>query len=180
MTETIASLGPLHLLDGRWVVGDVRRPDGCWVEFREDGLYEHERGGEGQLIPWGRIMLAPHITLGAKYPDNPHYGLLGLLGGLPGPWRGRGGGYLHLTLRHPYEDWLARFDRHPHRYPLVELLLLEELLRQTAAAREAHLLGDPEWLGAVVGRLAPQRPWAAGAIRAVVSGARQPEQATEA
>ncbi|WP_281179470.1 hypothetical protein [Streptomyces megasporus] len=31
------SLGPLELVDGRWVVGDARRPDGSWVEFRPEG-----------------------------------------------------------------------------------------------------------------------------------------------
>ncbi|MFJ6560720.1 hypothetical protein ACIQMV_12685 [Streptomyces sp. NPDC091412] len=167
------SLGPLELTDGRWVVGDPSGPKGYWVELRADGLYQHEPDSEGQLIPWPRVMLGMLFTLGAKYPARGNYSPMGMLGGLPGPWRGRGSGYLHMTLRHPYEDWVARFDRHPRFYGGTELVLFEELLRQTVQAGEAHLFGDPAWLGSVTGQLALQRPWSARAIREAVAEARQ-------
>ena len=89
--DMTTSLGPLELLDGCWVVGDTGK--GHWVEFRRDGLYQHEPDSE-QLIPWPRIMLGMDLTLGSKYPGRGSYGVGGLLGGLPGPWRGRGSGYL--------------------------------------------------------------------------------------
>ncbi|WP_234366288.1 hypothetical protein [Streptomyces albireticuli] len=171
MTDLSASLGPLERVDSRWVVGDCR-PGGTWVEFRADGLYQHARNSEGELIPWSRVMLATRVTLGAKYPRDS-YGGWALLDGLPGPWRGRGRGYLHLTLRHPYEDRLAAFDRHPRRYRSIEFLLLEELLTQAADAGEAHRLGDPDWLGRAVERLARQRPKTIRGIRQAVTEARQ-------
>ena len=167
MTDTSTSLGPLGLEDGRWVVGDVRRPGGTWVEFRADGLFQHAGDSEGLLIPWRRIMLGMRITLGSKYPAK------GFLGGMPGTWKRRGPGYLHMTLRHPYEDWSARFDRHPRAYSGYQMILLTELLRQAVEAGEAERLGDPEWLGTVVGRLAPQRPWTTRATREAVRAARE-------
>lgn len=149
-------MGPLELRDGRWVVGDTDK--GHWVEFRRDGLYQHAPVAEGQLIPWPRIMLGMRLTMGAEYPARGSYGFGSLLGGLPGPWRGHGSGHLHMTLRHPYEDWTARFDRHPRYYPAAHLVFLQALTTQIIDAGQAHLLGDPEWLGRVVARLAPQRP----------------------
>ncbi|WP_445524464.1 hypothetical protein [Streptomyces cyslabdanicus] len=176
-TDTRTSLGPLELTDGRWVMGDPRsRPGSHWVELRADGLYQHEPNSEEQLIPWSRIMPGILFTLGAKYPTRGNYSPMGMLGGLPGPWRGRGSGYLHMTLRHPYENWVARFSRHPRFYGGTELVLFEELLTQTSEAGEMHLFGDPAWLGSVVGRLALQRPWSPRAIREAVAEARQAGQ----
>lgn len=157
MTDTGASLGPLERDGGRWLVGDDRGRYGYWVEFREDGLYQYAPRAEGQLVPWSRVMLVQRFTLGAKYPRG-NFGLRGWLGGLRGPWLGSGPGYLHMTLRHPYEDWLARFDRHPRSYSGYQLFLFQELLRQTVGLGQAHRLGDPEWLDRVVTRLAPLRP----------------------
>ncbi|MFJ1650147.1 hypothetical protein ACIOC2_01770 [Streptomyces sp. NPDC088337] len=168
------SLGPLELTDGRWAVGDSSGRKGYWVELRADGLYQHEPDSEGLLIPWPRVMPGITFTLGAKYPAKGGiHSPMGMLGGLPGPWRGQGGGYLHMTLRHPYEDWLARFDRHPRFYGGTELVLFEELLRQTAQAGEVQLFGDPAWLGSVTGHLALQRPRSARAIREAVAEARR-------
>lgn len=42
MVEDGTSLGPLELAGGRWGVGDASRPGTYWVEFRPDGLYQHE------------------------------------------------------------------------------------------------------------------------------------------
>ncbi|MEU0968600.1 hypothetical protein ABZ357_25420 [Streptomyces sp. NPDC005917] len=166
------SLGPLERVDSRWAVGDYRRAGGTWLEFRTDGLYQHAPHSEGQLIPWPRIVTVTRFTLGAKYPKGS-YGVLALLGGLPGPWKGRGRGYLHMTLRHPYEDWVAPFDRHPHWYNLTELVLFEALLTQTADAGEAHRFGDADWLGRAVDQLARQRARTARGIRQAVTEARQ-------
>lgn len=167
MKGTGVSLGPLERDGGRWRVGNDRGRYGYWVEFREDGLYQYapRRGGSGNraggeapdVVPWSRIMSFGQFTLGAKYPRG-NFGLRGWLGGLRGPWLGSGPGYLHMTLRHPYEDWLARFDRHPRPYSGCQLFLFQELLRQTVRLGQAHRLGDPEWLDRVVTRLAPLRP----------------------
>ncbi|MFD9904268.1 hypothetical protein [Streptomyces sp. NPDC059063] len=99
-----------------------------------------------------------------------------MLGGLPG-LKGRGGGHLVMTLRHPYEDRRVRFDRHPRRYPALEIALLEELLTQTVAADEAHRLADADWLGRVIGHLTPSAHWTtARGLEQAVAKARQAEK----
>lgn len=100
------------------------------------------------------------------------YGALTLLGGLPGLWKGRGRGYLHLTLRHPYENWPATFDRHPHWYNPTHLSLFQELMRQTAAEGRAHRFADTEWLSRAVGSLAGYRPRSARGMREKVAETR--------
>ncbi|MEV4341163.1 hypothetical protein [Streptomyces sp. NPDC049590] len=153
MTDT---LGPLERIDGRWVLGDARRPDGPWVEFREEGLHQHEPDTEDLLVPWSRIMLGMRVTLGSKYPYKGHG--TALSHALPGPWKGRGHGYLHMTLRHPYEDFTLRFGMHPGLYSLTEVVLLEELLTHAVREQRLHRLADPDRLARMVAYLAPLRP----------------------
>ncbi|WP_343235266.1 hypothetical protein [Streptomyces sp. SID10853] len=178
MSDINASLGPLERVNDRWIVGDYLRPGSVWLEFGADGLYQHAgregRAGktEEQVIPWSRVMLIG-FTLGGKHPPKGSYGVRALLGGLPGPWRGHGRGYLHLTLRHPYENGLVTFDRHPRWYDLTDLSWFQELLRQTAGEGEAHRFADAEWLGRAVGALAGQRIRSARGMRDAVAAARQ-------
>ncbi|WP_234440528.1 hypothetical protein [Streptomyces rimosus] len=168
--RTSAALGPLERVDGHWVVGDCFRPGGLWLEFRPDGIYQHARTPADELlIPWSRIMLGIGFSLGGKYPRHGSVSPMGLIGGLPGPWQGVGRGYLHMTLRHPYEDWLASFDRHPRRYTLTDLALFEALLTHTGAAKEFPRFGDGEWLDRAVGLLTRERPRTGRALRAVMA-----------
>ncbi|MEV6673674.1 hypothetical protein [Streptomyces sp. NPDC051162] len=172
------TLGPLELIDGRCLVGDSRRPGGSWVEFRAEGLYRHEPGSEGELVPWSRIMPRVRVIVGRGYPaKGGNFTIPGLLGGMPG-FRGRGGGHLDMALRQPYEDRSVRFDRHTHWYKLFDVVLLEELLRQTVAAGEAHRLADAEWLGCVFVRLKAPRSWVRTRLAEVVEEARQAEGAS--
>lgn len=159
MGDTHTALGPLELIDEHWVVGDSRRPGGSWLEFRVEGLYRQGHDGEGELIPWSRIMLGVRVYIGRGYPTHGQYSLLGMVGNLPGPFRGRGAGHLDMTLRHPYEDRKLTFDRHARAYRLLDTFLLEEVLSQVVAADEAHRLGDRDWLRHVVARLALLSPW---------------------
>lgn len=141
-----ASLGPLELVRGRWGVGDASRPDTHWVEFRPDGFHQHEPDSEGRSVPWSRIMTGVRLTWGEhawNTNDRGTYTLKGMVAG-------RTGGWLHLTLRHPYEDQQLRFDRHARPYRAVDALRLESLLRQLVDEGKPHLLGDPEWVGRVV------------------------------
>ncbi|WP_345940972.1 hypothetical protein [Streptomyces sp. E2N166] len=69
---------------------------------------------------------------------------------LKGMVAGREGGWMHLTLRHPYENHQLRFDQHARPYRAVDTLRLESLLRQLIDERKLHLLGDPEWVGRAV------------------------------
>ncbi|MFJ9150807.1 hypothetical protein ACIRP7_22660 [Streptomyces sp. NPDC102270] len=149
MMKDGASLGPLELHDGHWGVGDATRAGTQWVEFRPDGLYQREPDSEGRLIPWSRIMTGTWITWG-KHSWNPNsrgrYTVKGTVAG-------RGGGWLHMTLRHPYEDCQLRFDQHARPYRAVDTLRLEYLLRHLLDEGELHLLGDPEWVGHAVAHL---------------------------
>ncbi|MGV9786966.1 hypothetical protein [Streptomyces sp. NPDC003435] len=178
MDEARTALGPLELIDGRWVLGDTGRSGGAaWVEFRPEGLYARGRDGGEEVLPWSRIMLGVRLTLGGTSPSKGGpLTVLGWLGGLPGPFRGRGGGYLLMTVRHPYEDRAVFFDRHPRRYSLTELALLQELLSQTVQEGEAARLADGDWLGRVVARLSQRRLWAPGGFPRVVRDARQAEE----
>ncbi|MFB0616222.1 hypothetical protein [Streptomyces sp. AGS-58] len=178
MGDARTTLGPLELCDGRWVVGDPGKRH--WLEFRTDGLYQHEPGSEGQLIPWPRIMLGMNLTMGSEFPARGSNGFGGILGGLPGPWRGHGSGYLHMTLRHPYENRIVRFDRHPRPYPGSHLVFLQTLTTRVIDTGQTHLLGDPEWLGRVVARLAPQRPRGWRGMREAVARAMEAETETGA
>ncbi|CAM5618500.1 hypothetical protein SVIOM342S_00541 [Streptomyces violaceorubidus] len=139
MGEDRASLGPLELTDGRWGVGDATRPDTHWVELRPEGLHQHEPDSEGRLVPWGRIMNGVRITWGKHPWDTNNRGLYTLRGTVAT----RDGGWLHMTLRHPYEDHQLRFDQHTRPYRAVDALRLEALLRQLADDGKLQLLGDP-------------------------------------
>lgn len=64
MGQARRTYGPLELVDGRWVVGDPHRPDGCRVEFRPEGMVRHARGTEDESIPWSRVMPGIGIRIG--------------------------------------------------------------------------------------------------------------------
>ncbi|MEE1825322.1 hypothetical protein PUR61_24515 [Streptomyces sp. BE20] len=52
MNETTNSLGPLERVDGRWILGDIGRPDGgAWVKFSTEGLHAQARGSGEDVIP---------------------------------------------------------------------------------------------------------------------------------
>ncbi|GGS92079.1 MULTISPECIES: hypothetical protein [Streptomyces] len=158
MADARTALGPLERVEDLWVVGDSRRVGGSWLEFRTEGLYRQAPEG-GELIPWFRIMLGVGVYLGRGYPRSGQYTMAGMLGNMPGPFRGHGGGHLDMTLRHPYEDRKLTFHRHARAYRIIDTFLLEQLLSQLVTANEAHRLGDPDWLSRVVARLTPLSPW---------------------
>ncbi|KUL38194.1 hypothetical protein ADL22_18990 [Streptomyces sp. NRRL F-4489] len=166
MSERHGFLGPLGQVDGHWVVGNYPHPGRAWLTFRKDGIYQHTRKAEEQLIPWSRFMLFNRFTLGAKYPSKGQYGVRAL-------FFGGARGYLHVTLRHPYEDWLLTFDGHPHRYTLTDMLLFEALLASTINDGEAHRLGDGDWLRRAVEHLTRERPRTTHRIRKAVKEARE-------
>ena len=173
MNHGESSLGPLELVDGRWVLGDGGRPGRACVEFRPDGLHAIARDSGVEVIPWGRIMLGFGITLGGRYPNRSEtYSQMGVLGGMPGPFRGRGGGYLHMTLRHPYEDHLLFFDRHPRWYRTKDILTLRAVMSQLVADGEVHRLGDADWTARAVAHLSTFDGWATNrALRRVAAEA---------
>ncbi|MEV5600074.1 hypothetical protein AB0L33_01360 [Streptomyces sp. NPDC052299] len=66
----------------------------------------------------------------------------------------RDGGWLHMTLRDPYEDHQLHFDQHTRPYRAVDALRLEALLRRLTDEGRLRLIGDPEWVGQAVAALA--------------------------
>ncbi|MGW7103856.1 hypothetical protein [Streptomyces sp. NPDC054838] len=172
MADTRTALGPLERVDGTWAIGDRSRPGGSWIEFRAEGLYRHGRGGDGESIPWSRIMLGVGVVIGRGHPNHGQYSLLGMLGNLRGPFSGRGGGHIDMTLRHPYENRELTFVRHARAYRLFDTVLLQEMLSQVVAADEAQRLGDPDWVEHLVGRLELLTPWPKGSrLSEAVEGA---------
>ncbi|MGQ4486483.1 hypothetical protein LRE75_36780 [Streptomyces sp. 372A] len=150
MTVNHVSLGPLELADGRWGIGDAARTGGHGVELRPDGFHQHEPDGEGQLVPWARVMTGIRLTWGKRPQDTASRGKYTLKGMVAD----RDGGWLHMTLRDPYEDHQLRFDQHTRPYRAVDVLRLEALLRRLTDEGRPHLLGDPEWVGRAVAALA--------------------------
>jgi hypothetical protein len=102
------------------------------------------------LTEWSRIVTGVWITWG-KHPwntnDRGKYTLKGTVAS-------RGGGWMHMTLRHPPEEHRLRFAQHARPYRAVDVLRLEYLLRQLVDDGKPHLLGDPEWVGRAVAYLA--------------------------
>ncbi|MFG2576367.1 hypothetical protein [Streptomyces sp. NPDC048481] len=153
MVKDRTLLGPLALSDGSWGVGDAAKPDAHWVEFRPDGLYQHEPGSEGRSVPWSRIMTGVWITWGEHSWNINSRGAYTPKGTVAT----RDGGWMRMTLRQPYEDCLLRFDQHTRSYRAVDPLRLEYLLRQLVDEEKPQLLGDPEWVGRAVAHLAGGR-----------------------
>ncbi|MGV9276345.1 hypothetical protein [Streptomyces griseosporeus] len=89
------------------------------------------------------------LTWGKHSWNTNHRGVYTLKGTVAG----RDGGWMHMTLRHPYEDHHLRFDQHARPYRAVDVLRLESLLRQLIDEAKPHLLGDPEWVGRAVAGL---------------------------
>ncbi|MFJ8042667.1 hypothetical protein ACIRBX_19470 [Kitasatospora sp. NPDC096147] len=146
--------------DGRWVLGDPERRGGAaWSEFRPDGLLTHARDGGEELLPWERLMDGVRLVVGGHVTRaGSTVSPFGLVAGLPGPFRGRGGGRLHLNVRHPYDEITLFFDRHRRWYPLMELSILEALLGHLSSRQEWERLADEAWLTEVVERLS-RRKW---------------------
>ncbi|WP_405937682.1 hypothetical protein [Streptomyces sp. NBC_00726] len=101
---------------------------------------------EGQLVPWARVMTGIRITWGKHARNTTGRGKYTLKGMVAD----RDGGWLHMTLRDPYEDHHLRFDQHTRPYRAVDALRLEALLRRLTDEGRLGLLGDPEWVGRAV------------------------------
>ncbi|MFD0372152.1 hypothetical protein [Streptomyces sp. NPDC059071] len=162
--------GPMERVDGRWVLGDARKPDGSWVELRPDGLFRHAPAVEDELVPWARIMIGPRLYIGRGLPREGNVTLDGLLNGVP-PFKGRGRGHLDMTLRHPYEDHRLTFHLHARGYSTAEVTLLDLLFTTAVADGRAARLGDADWLGRVVARLPRPAPWEERRMREAVTAA---------
>ncbi|MFI5765350.1 MULTISPECIES: hypothetical protein [unclassified Streptomyces] len=71
---------------------------------------------------------------------------------------GRDGCSLSGT-RDRFQLWSVRYTHHERLYTSVHMALVVALISWMSDAKALHRLGDPEWLGAVVARLAPTPRW---------------------
>ncbi len=166
-------LGPLGLVGDRWVIGDPEREGGTCLVLTAEGM-EHRVNGTAEpreVVPWSRVM-----ELGIRTTTRAW---MATRGGTALQWAaqsnhldmGRDACSVHALVRHPYDDWYARYSHHEQRYPAVHTYLVIELFRAVSEAKLTHRLGDAEWLGAVVEQVAPlpYRRSSVARIREIIS-----------
>ncbi|MGW6877402.1 hypothetical protein ACWGHA_34315 [Streptomyces xanthophaeus] len=87
----------------------------------------------------------------------------------------KGGGYMDggrdgcslSGTRDRYGLWSVRYTHHERIYTSMHMALVVALVARTSEAKALHRLGDPEWLGAAVSRLAPTPRWTPLPLRRV-------------
>lgn len=134
-------LGPLELVDGRWVIGDPSGGKGSYLVLTAEGMEYYKPGTKGPevVVPWGRF-----VNLGVSATTRAWMTTRGL-GALSGEGvtMGPDGCAVEAFLRHPYEDWTAFYTHHERTYTNPHVFLVDELFRKTVEAKAAHRLGDP-------------------------------------
>lgn len=134
---------------GRWnwptAVGESGTPHDLtptgWSSVRTGSTSTSQT--RGQLIPWSRIMNGIWITWGKHSWNTNSRGVYTLRGMVAT----RNGGWMHTTLRHPYEDHQLRFDQHTRPYRAVDALRLESCcgsspLRKATSPRRPGMGGS--------------------------------------
>ncbi|WP_030692393.1 hypothetical protein [Streptomyces globisporus] len=161
-------LGPLELVGDRWVIGDPKRQGGMCLVLTAEAL-EHHANGEAEpieVVPWSRFM-----ELGIR---AAHRAWMATRGGTALTWAaqtnaldmGRDACSVHGLVRHPYDDWAARYSHHRRAYTGAHVYLLSHLVEAVSEAKLLHRLGDPQWLAAVVEQVAPL-PYRRSSVRAI-------------
>ncbi|WP_328790983.1 MULTISPECIES: hypothetical protein [unclassified Streptomyces] len=162
-------LGPLELIGDRWTIGDPNRKRRSHLVLTAEGV-EHHKDGAAEpraVIPWGRFMgLGVNATTRAWMATRGGGALE--LASTSAQIGGRSACSASATLRHPYENWSVNYTHHERAYTGSHVFLLGHLVGQVSDAKALHRLGDPQWLGAAVAKLAPFRVrWASTAVRHV-------------
>ncbi|MFE9440450.1 hypothetical protein ACFYO2_15815 [Streptomyces sp. NPDC006602] len=152
----VRHLGPLELVGDRWVIGDPKRKDGSCVVLTAGGLEHHKRGVPEPLavVPWGKFV---SVGVRATHWAWQATRTAGVLDGLGGSHMGAGrsGCSVSGLLRHPYEGWSVNYTHHERLYTAAHVTVVADLFKKMSDAKALRRLGDPEWLGAAVDRLAP-------------------------
>ncbi|MFF3334753.1 hypothetical protein ACFYWX_35330 [Streptomyces sp. NPDC002888] len=153
-------LGPLELVGDRWIIGDPKREGGSCVVLTAEGLEHHKQGEREPLavVPWSRVVELGVQATAWAWMATRTAGVLDALGGsrMGG---GRSGCSVGGLLRHPYEGWSVNYTHHERPYTGAHVFLVHQLFLKTSEARAVRRLGDPEWLGEAVARVAPLRAW---------------------
>ncbi|MFD3937817.1 hypothetical protein ACFWSF_24250 [Streptomyces sp. NPDC058611] len=149
-------LGPLELVGGLWVIGDPTRKSGLSIALTPEGL-EHRRHGETAplvTVEWGQFVNLGVNAVYRSWQASP----AAALATKTGDW-GRDGCSLQGNLRHPYEQWSARYTHHERRYGVGHVIVLQALFGQLSEAKALDRLGDSQWLGSAVTELASYTSW---------------------
>ncbi|WP_019886452.1 hypothetical protein [Streptomyces purpureus] len=157
MTE---HLGPLELVGDRWVIGDPKREGGSCLVLTAGGMEHHKSGvPEPQLvIPWSRFMDMRVNATTRAWLATRTMGVLQAVSGTSPQVGGRSACSVSGLLRHPYEYWSLNYTHHQRPYTQPHIFWVGHLFRKTVEAKAARRLGDPEWLGNAVAKLATARP----------------------
>ncbi|MFI7102066.1 hypothetical protein ACIBK8_22220 [Streptomyces sp. NPDC050161] len=157
-------LGPLELVGDRWVIGDSKRAGGSFLVLAVEGMEHHESGAPEPraVVPWHRFVELNVTAAQWAWMATPAMGVLGA--GSAMNVLGRRACSVQAVVRHPYEDWSANYTHHKRPYEYFRIALVSELFRKTVEVKAAHRLGDPEWLGAAVARLALVRDRSRGSV----------------
>jgi hypothetical protein len=155
-------LGPLELVGDRWVIGDPKREGGSCLVLTPEGMEHHKPGAPEPpaVVPWSKFV---ELGIRAAYRGWHATRTMGVLGGSYLE-TGRSGCSMQGILRDPYEPWSVNYTHHERPYTGNHVYVVKALFRRTSEASALHRLGDPEWLGAAVARLAPLSAWWAPAL----------------
>lgn len=162
-------LGPLELIAGEWIVGDPAGRQSKYLKLQGQGISCWVGGMETEVIPWSRfINLALSVQSSRLGNSKALAKVTDIALALTGSSRHGGGeAYLAATLRHPYEDWSAHFTHAARKYDRREVRLAEEFFKQVVESGRAARLGDPQWVAAMVEKIASLPPDSRNAKAAV-------------
>ncbi|GAA0271265.1 hypothetical protein GCM10010302_06040 [Streptomyces polychromogenes] len=161
-------LGPLELVGDRWAIGDPKRNEGSCLVLATEGI-EHRLRGEAaprDVVPWSSLR-----SLGLRATMKPWMatrtgGVIVAAGGYMdgGP---AGCSLSGMCDRDRSTPWSVNYTHHERTYTSMHMALAIGLVAKTSEAKVLHRLGDPEWLSAVVSRLAPTPRWTPLPVRRV-------------
>ncbi|MFB7447896.1 hypothetical protein [Streptomyces sp. NPDC056194] len=158
------------------MIGDPKRQGGTCLVLTAEGLEHHANGTAEPLevVPWSRIMELRIRATYRAWMATRAAAPLGWGSALSPVETGRDGCSVHALVRHPYDDWFARYSHHERAYTGAHIYLVDHLISAVSEAKLLHRLGNPAWLGAVVAQVAPlpYRRSSVRAIREIVEAAR--------
>ncbi|MGW6691831.1 hypothetical protein [Streptomyces sp. NPDC054961] len=159
-------LGPLELVGDRWIIGDPTRNDGSCLVLATDGIEHHVRGEADprDVVPWSSLHSVGLRTTMKSWMATRTGGFIVAAGGYMDG--GRDGCSLS-GIRDRHEPWSVNYTHHERTYTSVHMALVIDLVAKMSEAKALHRLGDPEWLSAVVSRLAPTPRWTPLPVRRV-------------
>lgn len=160
-------LGPLELVGNRWVIGDPKRNDGSCLVLATEGIQHHIQGEAvpRDILLWNSIHTVRLRATMKSWMATRTGGVIVAAGG--GYMDGGRNGCSLSGIRDRDEPWWVNYTHHDRTYTSTHMALVIALVTKMSEAKALHRLGDPEWLSAVVSRLAPTPRWAPLPVRRV-------------